>query len=578
MNLSASAIQNYESSENFADLFQDYLDKDEKKEGSVVLGLITSINNEFVTIDVGLKSEGRVPFKEFFLGGENPELRVGDEVEVYIEKTENRNGDAMLSREKVLREKAWKRLEDAHEKEQKVNGVIFGRVKGGFTVDLEGAIAFLPGSQVDIRPVKDVDPLIGMSQPFVILKMDRKRGNIVVSRRAILEESRSELRNELLGKINEGMILDGVVKNITDYGVFIDLGGVDGLLHITDISWRRINHPSEVLSLGQTIKVMVTKYNADTKRVSLGLKQLEENPWVGANTKYATNSQHSGRITNITDYGAFVEIAPGIEGLVHVSEMSWTKKNVHASKLVALSQEVRVMVLDIDEDKHRLSLGIKQCEENPWALYADKHPKGTVIEGEIKNITDFGIFIGLDDEIDGLIHSSDISWSEAPEVAIKAYKKGDVIKAIILETEPEKERISLGIKQLEKDPLESGFEGITKGEPVTCTISGIQEDGIEVEIKDGIKSFIKKVDLARDKADRRTDRFAVGERIDAKVMSVDKSSRKVTLSIKALEVEEEKKAIAEFGSTDSGASLGDILGAALEEAKSESEAKSKKKK
>ena len=397
--------------------------------------------------------------------------------------------------------------------------------------------------------------------------MDRKRGNIVVSRRAVLEESRVEQRNELLSKITEGQVLDGIVKNITDYGAFIDMGGIDGLLHVTDISWRRIAHPSEVLHLGQTVKVMVTKFDQATKRVSLGMKQLEKNPWEGADVKYPVSTKLTGKITNITDYGAFVELEPGIEGLVHVSEISWVKKNAHPSKLVSVSQEVNVIVLDIDASKHRISLGMKQCEENPWAIYAGKIHVGDLIEGEIRNITDFGLFVGLDGDIDGLIHHSDLSWKEAGEVAIKNYKKGEKIKAKILAIDIEKERISLGVKQLENDPFETEFTKLDKNATVTCTVTEVQQDGLMVKITDNITSFIKKIDLARDRQDQRPERFAVGDRVDAKITSADKATRKIGLSIKALEADEHKKAIAEYGSTDSGASLGDILGAALNEAK-----------
>ncbi len=559
--------------EDFGALFEESVKSGGKNEGAVITGVVVAVEKDVVIIDVGLKSEGRVPLREFMVGNVTPELKAGDEVEVYLEKIENKNGEAVLSREKALREEAWVKLEKACTNAERVEGVIFGRVKGGFTVDIQGAVAFLPGSQVDIRPIRDVTPLMHIPQPFQILKMDRKRGNIVVSRRAVLEESRVEARNELLGKIAEGQILDGMVKNITDYGAFIDMGGIDGLLHVTDISWRRISHPSEVLSLGQTVKVMVTKFDQATKRVSLGMKQLEQNPWQGADVKYPVGTKLTGKITNITDYGAFVELEPGIEGLVHVSEISWVKKNVHPSKLVSVSQEVNVVVLDIDASKHRISLGMKQTEENPWAVYAAKVNPGDIIEGEIRNITDFGLFVGLEGEIDGLIHHSDLSWNEAGDVAIKNYKKGDRIKAKILAIDVEKERISLGVKQLENDPFESEFTDVEKGSTVTCTVTEVREDGITVKVTDNITAFIKKNELARERQEQRTDRFAVGDRIDVKVTGVDKVTRKVAVSVKALEVDEHKKAISEYGSTDSGASLGDILGAALNEA---SEGKKKK--
>ena len=563
--------------EDFGALFEESLKESGKNEGAVIKGIVISVEKDTVIIDVGLKSEGRVPLREFMVGGAQPELRAGDEVEVYLEKIENKNGEAVLSREKALREEAWVKLEKACATQARVEGVIFGRVKGGFTVDIQGAVAFLPGSQVDIRPIRDVTPLMHITQPFQILKMDRKRGNIVVSRRAVLEESRVEQRNELLGKISEGQILEGMVKNITDYGAFIDMGGIDGLLHVTDISWRRISHPSEVLTLGQTVKVMVTKFDQATKRVSLGMKQLEQNPWQSAAEKYTVGTKLHGKITNITDYGAFVELEPGIEGLVHVSEISWVKKSAHPSKLVSVSQEVNVIVLDIDASKHRISLGMKQCEENPWAGYASKVKPGDIIEGEIRNITDFGLFVGLEGDIDGLVHHSDLSWSEPGDAAIKKYKKGERIKAKILTVDVEKERISLGVKQLENDPFETEFAKIKKGATVTATVTEVQGDGITVKVTDNITSFVKKSDLARERQDQRPERFAVGDRVDVKVTAVDKTTRKVSVSVKALEAEEHKKAIAEYGSTDSGASLGDILGAALDAAKEEKPAKKRKK-
>ena len=562
--------------EDFGALFEESIKGSGKTEGAVITGVVVAIEKDVVIIDVGMKSEGRVPLREFMVNGVAAELKAGDEVEVYLEKIENKNGEAVLSREKALREEAWIKLEKACANQQRVEGVIFGRVKGGFTVDIQGAVAFLPGSQVDIRPIRDVTPLMHITQPFQILKMDRKRGNIVVSRRAVLEESRVEARNDLLAKIAEGQVLEGMVKNITDYGAFIDMGGIDGLLHVTDISWRRISHPSEVLSLGQNVKVMVTKFDQATKRVSLGMKQLEQNPWQGAGEKYPVGTKLSGKITNITDYGAFVELEPGIEGLVHVSEISWIKKNVHPSKLVSVSQEVNVIVLDIDASKHRISLGMKQCEENPWAIYSAKVNVGDLIEGEIRNITDFGLFVGLEGDIDGLIHHSDLSWAEAGDVAIKNYKKGERIKAKILAIDVEKERISLGVKQLENDPFESEFGKLDKGQTITCTVVEVRDDGITVKVTENITSFIKKNELSRERQEQHADRFAVGDRLDARVISVDKTTRKIGMSIKALEADEHKKAIAEYGSENSGASLGDILGAALNEAAVEGKGKAKK--
>jgi len=559
----------FSTGEVFADLFQSYVKSGEKTEGSVVKGTIVAIENgDIVVVDVGLKSEGRIPLREFSHNNKIPELKVGDDVEVYLERLENRHGEAVISREKALREESWTRLEQACANAEKVDGTIFGRVKGGFTVDVEGAIAFLPGSQVDIRPIKDIGPLMGVTQPFIILKMDRKRGNIVVSRRAILEETRVEARNELLGKIAEGQSLDGVVKNITDYGAFIDMGGIDGLLHVTDISWKRINHPSELLHVGQNIKVIVTKFDQDTKRISLGMKQLEENPWENIASRFAISQRFTGTVTNITDYGAFVELEKGIEGLVHVSEMSWTKKNTHPSKIVSSSQQVEVVILDIDQSKHRISLGMKQCVENPWGTFETRHAVGDIIEGSIRNITDFGLFVGLDGEIDGLVHHSDISWTEPGESSVKSYKKGDIVKAKILAIDIEKERVSLGIKQLTDNTNkgEAEIEGIQKGAVVTCIVTAVNEGGVEVKIDDNVTAFIKKADLARERQEQRVERFAVGDRIDAKIISVDKNSQKVSLSIKALELDEHKRAIEEYGSSDSGASLGDILGAALSDA------------
>ena len=557
--------------EDFGALFEESQTVGGKTEGSVVRGVIVAIEKDVAVIDVGMKSEGRVPLREFAVNNVPAELRVGDEVDVYLERIENKNGDAILSREKAVREEGWIKLEKCCANSERVDGIIFGRVKGGFTVDIQGAIAFLPGSQVDIRPIRDITPLMNISQPFQILKMDRKRGNIVVSRRSILEETRVEARNDLLTKISEGQILDGIVKNITDYGAFIDMGGIDGLLHVTDISWKRISHPTEILSVGQSIKVIVTKFDQATKRVSLGMKQLEVNPWQEAATKYAVGTKLSGKITNITDYGAFVELEHGIEGLVHVSEISWVKKNAHPSKLVSVSQEVSVVVLDIDVSKHRISLGMKQCEENPWAVYGEKVKIGDEIEGEIRNITDFGIFVGLDGDIDGLIHHSDLSWTENGDTAIKSYKKGEKIAAKVLAIDVEKERISLGVKQLADAPAgatqqksegTSSSSEIKKNATVTCVVTEVHDDGITVKIGDGAETFIKKAEIARERQDQRTDRFAVGDRVDAKVTAIDKAG-KVTVSIKALETDDHKKAISEYGSENSGASLGDILGAAL---------------
>ena len=562
--------------ESFASMLEESFGSSGSLEGKVVKGTVVAIENDFVLIDVGLKSEGRVALREFALAGQAPELKAGDTVEVFLERMEDRNGEAMLSREKAKREESWAVLQQSFDKQQQVIGIIFGRVKGGFTVDLNGAQAFLPGSQVDIRPVRDITPLMGTPQPFQILKMDRQRGNIVVSRRAVLEESRAEARTELVANLKEGQVLQGVVKNITDYGAFVDLGGVDGLLHVTDIAWKRINHPSEVLQIGQPVNVQVIRFNSETQRISLGMKQLESDPWEGVVAKYPAGLRMKGRVTNITDYGAFVELEPGIEGLVHVSEMSWTKKNVHPGKIVSTSQEVEVVVLDIDMTKRRISLGIKQCVENPWTQFRADHTIGATISGEIRNITEFGLFVGLPGDIDGMVHMSDISWDKPGEEAITAYQKGQTIEVKILDIDAEKERISLGVKQLTNDPFESVSVGFKKGDVVTCTISAVQEAGIEVTLGDqasGFAGYIKRGDLARDRSEQRTDRFAVGEKVDAKITNIDKGARKVALSIKAREMEEEKQAMAEYGSSDSGASLGDILGAAIKKAQKKEDSK-----
>ena len=551
------------ATENFADLLAESFGEGTNVEGSVVRGFVIGIEGDAVIIDVGLKSEGRVPLKELATPGQQADVSIGDEVEVYVERMEDRNGQAVLSRDKARREEAWGVLEASFEKQERVTGVIFGKVKGGFTVDLSGATAFLPGSQVDIRPVRDLGPLMGTPQPFQILKIDRRRGNIVVSRRAVLEESRAEARSELVSNLQEGQVLQGVVKNITDYGAFVDLGGVDGLLHVTDIAWQRISHPSEALQIGETVEVQVIRFNAETQRISLGMKQLLSDPWENVEGKFPIGAKMEGRVTNITDYGAFVELEAGVEGLVHVSEMSWTKKNVHPGKIVSTSQQVEVMVLDVDLSKRRISLGLKQCTTNPWEDLSATYPVGTEIEGEIRNITEFGLFVGLNDDIDGLVHLSDISWDNAGEEALEGFAKGDMVKAKVLDIDVNKERISLGIKQLTDDPFAGQADAYRKGEVVTCTVSAVTDNGIDVTIGENMTGFIRRTDLSRDRAEQRADRFAVGEKVDAIVTSVDKKTRKLSLSIKARESAEEKQAMAEFGSSDSGASLGDILGAAL---------------
>ncbi len=548
--------------EDFAALLEESYGAADNLEGTVVAGWVIGIENDMAVIDVGLKAEGRVSLREFALPGQTPEIKIGDSVEVYLERMENVHGEAALSREKARREEAWVVLEEAFAKNERVQGNIFGRVKGGFTVDLSGAVAFLPGSQVDIRPVRDIGPLMGAPQEFQILKMDRRRGNIVVSRRAVLEETRAEARSDLVASLHEGQVLEGVVKNVTDYGAFVDLGGIDGLLHVTDIAWRRINHPTEVLSIGETVKVQVIRVNPETQRISLGMKQLEANPWDGVEAKYPVEMRLAGRVTNITDYGAFVELEPGVEGLVHVSEMSWTKKNVHPGKIVSTSQQVEVMVLDVDPIKRRISLGLKQISDNPWTGFLENHPTGSEVEGEIKSITEFGLFVGLEGDIDGMVHLSDLDWSRPGDVVIAEYKKGDVVKAKVLDVDIEKERISLGIKHLEEDPYRS-IENLKRGDTVTCAVAEIRDNGINVTVADGAVGFIRRADLARERSEQRPDRFAVGNKVDAMVSAFDRDTRKLTLSIKALEAAEEKAAMEQYGSTDSGASLGDILGAAI---------------
>jgi small subunit ribosomal protein S1 len=561
----AATPEGMPATEDFASMLEESFGGNKSLERTVVKGIVIAIENDAALIDVGLKSEGRVSLREFAAPGQAAELSVGDEVEVFVERFEDSNGEAVLSREKARREEAWEILEKAFENTERVSGSIFGRVKGGFTVDLSGAVAFLPGSQVDIRPVRDVTPLMGTPQPFMILKMDRSRGNIVVSRRAVLEETRAAERTELVANLKEGQVLQGVVKNITDYGAFVDLGGVDGLLHVTDISWKRINHPSESLQVGQTVQVQVIRFNSETQRISLGMKQLEADPWEAVEVKYPVSSRFTGRVTNITDYGAFVELEPGIEGLVHVSEMSWTKKNVHPGKIVSTSQEVEVVVLDVDPNKRRISLGLKQTMDNPWDSFAETFQVGNEVEGEVRNITEFGLFVGLPGEIDGMVHLSDIAWDQSGEQALEGFTKGDTVKVKVLDVDVEKERISLGIKQLGEDPFASAAGSMKKGAIVTATVSEVNDGGIEVATSGGLTAFIRRSDLSRDRSEQRPDRFAVGEKVDAKVTNIDASGRKLSLSIKAKEIDEEKAAMKQYGSSDSGASLGDILGAALRE-------------
>ncbi|SFP34202.1 small subunit ribosomal protein S1 [Sphingomonas rubra] len=559
------ATQVQPTRDDFAAMLDDMFGGADSFEGRVVHGTVTAIENDMAVIDVGLKSEGRVPLREFAPApGQKAELKVGDEVEVYVDRVENMHGEAMLSRDRARREAAWDKLEVEFAKTARVEGTIFGRVKGGFTVDLSGAVAFLPGSQVDIRPVRDVTPLMDLPQPFQILKMDRKRGNIVVSRRAVLEETRAEQRSGLIQSLAEGQIIDGVVKNITDYGAFVDLGGIDGLLHVTDLSYKRVNHPSEMINIGDTVKVQIIRINKDTQRISLGMKQLESDPWDGAQAKYPVGAKLSGRVTNITEYGAFVELEAGIEGLVHVSEMSWTKKNVHPGKIVSTSQEVEVVVLEVDSDKRRISLGLKQAQNNPWDAFLAAHPVGSTVEGEVKNATEFGLFIGLDGDVDGMVHMSDIAWGVSGEDALALHRKGEMVQAVVLDIDAEKERISLGMKQLERGGVAApGAASVNKNQVVTVTVLEVRDQGLEVQQgDDGATGFIKRTDLGRDRDEQRPERFQVGQKFDAMVTGFDRS-KKPTFSIKAMQISEEKQAVAQYGSSDSGASLGDILGAAL---------------
>ncbi|MCC0022204.1 MAG: 30S ribosomal protein S1 [Nitratireductor sp.] len=560
------------STADFEALLNESFETHDVLEGQVVKGIVTAIEKDLAVIDVGLKVEGRVALKEFGAKAKDGSLNVGDEVEVYVDRIENAMGEAVLSRDKARREESWSRLEEKFEANEKVEGIIFNQVKGGFTVDLDGAVAFLPRSQVDIRPIRDVSPLMNTPQPFQILKMDRRRGNIVVSRRTILEESRAEQRSEIVQNLEEGQVVEGVVKNVTDYGAFVDLGGIDGLLHVTDMAWRRVNHPSEILQIGQTVKVQIIRVNQETHRISLGMKQLESDPWDAIESRYPEGARVKGRVTNITDYGAFVELEPGIEGLIHVSEMSWTKKNVHPGKIVSTSQEVDVQVLEVDPAKRRISLGLKQTLDNPWDAFAAAHPAGTKVSGEVKNTTEFGLFIGLDGDVDGMVHLSDLDWNRPGEEAIQEYNKGDMVDAVVLDVDVEKERISLGIKQLGGDPVgEAADSGaLRKGAVVTCEVTDVKDGGLEVKLADtDITSFIKRSDLSRDRDEQRPERFSVGQKVDARVTQFDRKTRRVTVSIKALEIAEEKEAVAQYGSTDSGASLGDILGAALKQREGE---------
>ncbi len=553
--------------ENFSELLEKSLSDFRYKEGEIIKGTVLSIVNDTVVVDVGLKSEGRIPLKEFHSPGEEHNVNIGDEFDVYLEKLENKEGEAMLSRERARKEESWSQLEKMQDKKQEIMGVITGRVKGGFAVDINGAVAFLPGSQVDLKPIKDISPLLNKSQPMVILKMDKLRGNIVVSRRALLEESRKADRSKLLSDISEGDKLKGNVKNITDYGVFVDLGGLDGLVHVTDLSWERVNHPSEMFKIGQEIEVIVTKYDTENNRISLGIKQLTNDPWHDVEEKYKVGNKIKSKITSIADYGAFMELAKGVEGLIHTSEMSWVNKNVNPNSILEVGKEVEVLILEVDNSKRRISLGLKQCTKNPWEDFSKGRNSGDIIEGIIKNITDFGLFVELTSELDGLIHLSDLSWEDNGENEIKKYKVGDKVKFKILEIDVNKERVSLGIKQLleNKNKPDKLVNKI-----VTGIIEKIETEKIFVKFNDDEKGFIKKSNLAKIKTEQNTSRFAEGEKIDAKIVRKNKKEGSYELSIKDLEIEEEKEALKEYGSSSSGASIGDIIGAALEEGKTKS--------
>lgn len=564
-----SSANDSASFDSFEELFNESFKEGASVEGRVVRGRIVAFRGDMAIIDVGFKSEGKVSIKDIQTHSELKEPRVGDSLDVYLERLEDRNGETGLSVEKARREAVWTALQRACDEGVFVNGFIFGKVKGGFAVDLDGAVAFLPGSQVDLRPVRDVKPLVNVVQPFKILKMDRARNNIVVSRRSVLEESRAEARSELVGRLSEGQIIRGVVKNITDYGAFVDLGGIDGLLHVTDISWKRINHPSEALKMGDMVDVQILRFNKDTHRISLGMKQIGPDPWREAAQKYIPGERYKGKVVNIADYGAFIELDDGIEGLVYVAELSWTKRNIHPSKVLEIGQEVEVVALELDSEKRRLALGLKQCMQNPWLQFKEKYPVGSIIEGKVKSVTEFGIFIGVSEELDGMVHLSDVTWETDQDTAAQKYKPDHVIKVKILDVDSTRERISLGIKQVDEDPFEAGVANLKKGDAVTGKITQITDRGIEVMLGSGVLGIIRKGDLSRDRDYQRGDRFAVDEKVDAKVMMIDRSIRRVILSIKALEFDEEKVALSEYGSVDSGATLGSILGEAIRKSKQE---------
>mgnify|MGYP003423304818 CR=1 FL=1 len=549
-------------SETFAQLFENSLSKSKMYPGAIVTGTVIGIEKDFVTINVGLKSEGKVPLEQFRDLNGDVEVSVGDEVEVALDAVENGWGETRLSREKAKRAKAWISLSNAFENSLPVMGIISGKVKGGFTVELDTIRAFLPGSLVDVRPVRDSSGLEGRELEFKVIKLDQKRNNVVVSRRSVVESESSAEREALLGNLQEGQEVKGVVKNLTDYGAFVDLGGIDGLLHITDMAWRRVKHPSEIVTVGQELKVKVLKFDRDKTRVSLGLKQLGSDPWVDITGRYAEGTKLTGKVTNITDYGCFVEIEEGVEGLVHVSEMDWTNKNIHPTKVVQLGLEVEVMVLDIDEERRRISLGLKQCQDNPWDAFASKFNKGDKVAGKIKSITDFGIFIGLDGGIDGLIHLSDLSWNDTGESVVRQYKKGQELEAMVLAIDAERERISLGVKQLMQDPFSMYVTDNAKGALVTGVVTAVDAKGAVITLAGGVDGVLKSTELGRDRVEDARTVLNLNDTVESKIINIDRKNRVITLSIKAKDVEEEQETLREFnrsGEDSTGTTLGDIF-------------------
>jgi len=556
-------------SESFAELFEESLKTVDMKPGAIVTGVVIDIDNEWVTVHAGLKSEGVIPRAQFTDASGECSLTIGDEVQVALETVEDGFGETKLSREKAKRAEAWKDLEAAHEADEVVTGIINGKVKGGFTVDINTIRAFLPGSLVDVHPVRETAHLEGKDLEFKVIKLDQKRNNVVVSRRAVMEAANSVERDALLESLQEGMSVKGIVKNLTDYGAFVDLGGVDGLLHITDMAWKRIKHPSEIVEVGQEIDVKILKFDRERNRVSLGLKQLGEDPWVEITGRYPEGSRVKAKITNLTDYGCFAELEEGVEGLVHVSEMDWTNKNVHPSKIVNLGDEVEVMVLDIDEERRRISLGIKQCQQNPWDAFASQYTKGAKISGNIKSITDFGIFIGLEGNIDGLVHLSDISWNETGEEAVRNYKKGDEIETVILSIDPERERISLGVKQLEDDPFGNYVAENDRGAIVTGEVIEVDAKAVVIKLAEEVEGVLKASDISRDKVEDARNSFKVGDSVEAKIISVDRKNRGLALSIKAKDYDDEKEAVKSLKESEQEAAspgtIGDLIKAQMTE-------------